>query len=263
MPYANIELTVEESGIARLVLNRPEQRNAMTPDMGREVEDAVWRLNEDDAVRVVVIRGQGKAFCSGADLKSLAKEAGVEKSGEGLDGESRFYRLFLSIRTLRVPTIAAINGAAIGAGMCFAMGADMRVMHETAKVGMTFVRLGIHPGMGGTWTLPRLVGPALATELICSGRLVEAEEALSIGLVNRVAGDDFDQVVDGLAGEIAACAPVAVRASLETLRGSLTRTLDEALEIEASTQAMTFQTEDAAEGMKAILEKRKPLFKGR
>lgn len=263
MPFETIELTIEEGGIARLTLNRPEQRNAMTSAMGHEVEEAVKQINGDGRVRVVIVRGAGKAFCSGADLGDLAHEAGIAEEREGLGGEGNFYRLFLSIGSLRVPTIAAMNGHAIGAGLCFALGADLRVMHKKAKVGMTFVKLGIHPGMGGTWNLPRLVGSAMAAELMYTGRLVGAEEALALGLVNRVAGDEFDSIVEELAEQIRSNAPIAVQAVKETLRGTETRSLEEALEMESEAQAMTFRTEDAAEGVRSILEKRTATFHGR
>ncbi len=263
MSFTSILFEVDGRGVGRIVLNRPDRRNAMTAEMGAEVRQAVERANADDGVRVLVISGAGTAFCSGADLESLAREAGVRKDGAGLGGEGSFYRSFLSIASLRVPSIAAINGHAVGAGLCFALGADLRVMHERAKVGMTFVRLGIHPGMGGTWNLPRLVGPAAAADLLYSGRLVGAAEALALGLVNRVAGDDFGEVVEDLAAQIAASAPLAVRALKETLRGGGTRSLEETLDVEARAQAMTFRTADAAEGLAALLEKRPARFQGR
>ena len=263
LSYEHILLEVEQGGVARLLLNRPEQRNAMTRAMGQEVRDAVERLDADDSVRVVVVGGTGSSFCSGADLHDLAQEAGISQDREGLGGERDFYRLFLSITSLRVPTIAAIQGHAIGAGLCFALGADLRVMHERAKLGMTFVRLGIHPGMGATHHLPRLLGPALAAELFYTGRLIEAPEALERGLVNRVAGEDFDAVVDELAGQIQGNAPLAVRAVKETLRGSEGRTLEEALAVEGAAQAATFASRDAAEGIQAMLERRRARFEGR
>jgi len=260
--FETIRLTTHE-GIARLVLNRPHELNAMTPSMGQEIRTAVDQLNSDDAVRVVVVRGEGRAFCSGANLKTLGKEAGVSDDGQGLGGGAAFYRLFLSVRDLRVPSIAALNGHAIGAGFCFALGCDLRVMHANAKVGMTFVKLGIHPGMAATWNLPRLIGPTRAADLLYTGRILGAEECLSLGIVNRVAGEDFDVVVDELAGEIAASAPLAVRALKQTLRASERFTIDEALEAEAARQAKTFATADAAEGIRAVIEKRKPDFHGR
>jgi enoyl-CoA hydratase/carnithine racemase len=212
---------------------------------------------------VVVIRGAGKGFCSGASLGTLGAETSSGSGEEGLGGSENFYRAFLSIRDLRVPSIAAINGHAIGAGFCFALGADLRVMHREAKAGMTFVRLGIHPGMAATWTLPRLVGPSAAADLLYTGRLLGAEEALALGIAGRIAGDDFDAVVEETATAIASSAPVAVRALKQTLRGSETRSIDDALVREASAQGMTFATADAAEGISAMREKRTAVFVGR
>lgn len=257
-------LLVTKGGpVGRITLNRPEERNAMTPRMGREMRRAVDELNADDAVRVVVITGAGKGFCSGANLATLGAEAGSGSGDEGLGGGENFYRAFLSVRDLRVPSIAAINGHAVGAGFCFSLGADLRVMHRDAKVGMTFVRLGIHPGMAASWTLPRLIGAARAADLLYTGRLIGAEEALALGVANRIAGDDFDDVVTELAGAIASAAPVAVRTLKQTLRGSEDRSIDDALVREASVQAVTFTTSDAAEGIQAMREKRAPVFTGR
>lgn len=256
-------LVTAEGGIGRITINRPAERNAMTPFMGREITKAVAELNADESVRVVVIRGAGKGFCSGADLRTLGAETGAAGADEGLGGSENFYRAFLSIRDLVVPSIAAINGHAVGAGYCFALGADLRVQHRDAKVGMTFVRLGIHPGMAATWTLPRLVGPSVAADLLYTGRLLGAEEALGLGLANRIAGDDFDEVVEEMAGAIASAAPVAVRSLKQTLRGSEGRTIDDALTREAGAQGMTFTTADAAEGIEAMREKRTPVFRGR
>lgn len=261
MSFEQIQVT-KGGSIGRITLHRPAERNAMTPVMGREITRAVAEINADDDVRVVVITGSGKGFCSGADLRTLGAEAGSGED-EGLGGGENFYRAFLSIRDLRVPSIAAINGHAVGAGFCFALGADLRVMHRDARVGMTFVRLGIHPGMAATWNLPRLVGPAAAADLLYTGRMIGAEEALALGVVNRIAGDDFEDVVAELAGQIASSAPLAVRETRRTLRASETRTIDEALSHEASVQAVTFTTEDAAEGIRAMREKRPPQFRGR
>ena len=272
MSFEQIQV-IRDGFVGRITLHRPAERNAMTPQMGREISRAVEQMNSDDNVRVVVITGSGKGFCSGADLRTLGAEA---KSGEassdetssveaeeGLGGGENFYRAFLSIRDLRVPSIAAINGHAVGAGFCFALGADLRVMHTDAKVGMTFVRLGIHPGMAATWTLPRLVGPAVAADLLYTGRLFGAQEALALGVANRIAGDDFQAVVDEMAEQIASAAPLAVRETKQTLRGSGARTIDDALTREASVQAVTFTTADAAEGIQAMREKRKASFVGR
>ena len=261
---ADLITTQVADGIATLTLNRPDARNAMTAEMGRRVDAAVDALNARDDVRVVIVTGAGRAFSSGGDLDSLAREAGLSESGEGLDGGASFYRLFLSVGRLAVPSIAAINGHAIGAGLCFALACDLRVMHAQAKVGMTFVKIGIHPGMAATWNLPRLVGPAKAADLLYTGRLVDAHEALAMGLVSRVAGDaEFASTVDELARSIAANGPVAIRALKETLRGTATRTIEEAVVREADAQAGTFKSSDAREGILAIKEKRAPRFSGR
>jgi enoyl-CoA hydratase/carnithine racemase len=262
MSFEQIQVT-KQGPVGRITLDRPAERNAMTPQMGREIVQAVERMNADEEVRVVVVTGAGKGFCSGADLRTLGAEAGSGSGDEGLGGGENFYRAFLSIRDLRVPSIAAINGHAVGAGFCFALGADLRVMHRDARVGMTFVRLGIHPGMAATWTLPRLIGPSAAADLLYTGRLIGAEEALALGIASRVAGDAFEEVVDETAGAIASAAPLAVRSLKQTLRASETRTIDEALHREASEQAITFTTADATEGIAAMREKRPPVFRGR
>ncbi len=262
MSFEQIDVT-KDGPIGRITLNRPAERNAMTPQMGREMVRAVETLNGDDDVRVVIITGAGKGFCSGADLRTLGAEAGSGDADEGLGGGESFYRAFLSIRELRVPSIAAINGHAVGAGFCFSLGADLRVMHKDARVGMTFVRLGIHPGMAATWNLPRLIGPSAAADLLYTGRMIGADEALALGVANRVAGDDFDAVVAELASAIASAAPIAVRSLKQTLRSGDSRTIDEAIAREASEQAITFTTADAAEGIGAMREKRPPVFRGR
>lgn len=256
-----------EGGITRLVLDSPEDRNAMTPAMGEAIQAAVAEINADSNSRVVVVRGAGKAFSAGGNLERLRADAEAGQSGgrssDGIGGGRSFYKLFLSIRDLEVPSIAAINGHAIGAGLCFALGCDLRIVHEKAKLGMTFVKLGIHPGMAATWNLPRIIGSARAAELLFTGRLIDGREAAEIGLASRVAGDDFDQVVDDLAGQIASSAPIAVKALKQTLRGTFDRDIEEAIAIEADAQAMTFETRDALEGITAIQEKRSPEFGNR
>ncbi len=261
MSFKQIKL---ETGaqIARLTLNRPAERNAMTPDMGLEIREAVNIINKCQAARVAIISGAGQSFCSGADLRTLGAETGSGQAGEGLGGGERFYRLFLSIRDLRVPSIAAVNGHAIGAGFCLAIAADLRVIRRSAKIGATFVKLGIHPGMAATWNLPRLIGPANAAELLYTGRVIDGDEAMAMGLANQVAGEDFEHAVESLAEEISSSAPIALRELKSTLARTFDRGIDEALKHEAEVQARTFQSEDAAEGIAAILAKRKPEFRG-
>ncbi len=255
-------LTARRGHVATLTLNRPAQRNAMTLEMGGELSAAVEQLNGDDDIRVVVVTGAGKAFSAGGDLKTLATEAGIAEGGPAFGGGRAFYRAFLSVRDLRVPTIAAINGHAIGAGLCLALACDLRVAHHEARMGMTFVRLAIHPGMAATWTLPRLVGPARAADLLYTGRVITASEALELGLVNRLAGDDFTSEVSKLADAIAANGPLAVRALKQTLAASAGNSIEDSIGMEADAQARTFETADAQEGLRAALAKRDPQFRG-
>jgi enoyl-CoA hydratase len=176
----------------------------------------------------------------------------------------RFYKLYLSVREVPFPTIAAINGTAIGAGLCVALGCDMRIAAKDAKLGLNFVRLGIHPGMGATWTLPRLVGPALAAELLFTGQLLEGEEAARIGLVNRaVPADEVLPTALTLARRIAESAPLPVRGTKQALAQSLDVSLDAQLGFEAEQQSRNYETRDLREGIDAVRDKRSPKFEGR
>jgi enoyl-CoA hydratase len=175
-----------------------------------------------------------------------------------------FYARYLSIRGLPIPTIAAINGHGIGAGLCIALACDMRIAVAGAKMGMTFTRLAIHPGMGGTYFLPRLVGTARACELFFTGRVFDADEAERLGLVNRtVAPENFNAAVDELATEIAKSGPIAVRMTKRAIYRGVEHSLEDMLEYEGLNQGMTFRTQDAREGVTAIMEKREPKFTGR
>lgn len=263
MSFEHIQLS-HQGPITRLTLNVPSQLNAMTPAMGAEIRDAVPLINGRDETRVVIVRGSGRAFSAGGSLKSIQEEVSEDPgAGPGLGGGANFYRLYLSVRDLEAPSIAAINGHAIGAGLCFALGCDMRLIKTGARVGMTFVKLGIHPGMAATWTLPRLIGPARAAELLYSGRLIGAATAVEWGIASREADGDFDQVVEDLALEIAAAGPIAVKATKRTVRGTFERTLGEALDLESAEQEVTFRTADAREGVQALTERRSPRFEGR
>jgi enoyl-CoA hydratase/carnithine racemase len=265
MTFESILLS-REGEVATLTLNRPEARNAMTPAMGEEVRAAVEEVRADASVRVLVVTGAGKAFSGGGDLTMLAHDAGVRgTTGAGMGGPPReFYARFLSVASLPCPTIAAINGHAIGAGLCFALACDLRIAAADAKMGMTFTALGIHPGMGATYFLPRLIGTARACDLLFSGRIVDAAEAERIGLVNRVAARaDFPGAVRAMAAEIAAAGPIAVRFVKRAIYRGVTHSLDDALDLESAQQSATFQTADAREGITAVIEKRRPRFTGR
>jgi len=260
--------------IALLTLNDPARLNAMTEDMGRGLAAAVAELRGDDSLRAVVLRGAGRAFSAGGDLEMLARmgEAGRSESGaaqrkiraDHRAAMSRFYRLFLCIRELPQPCIAALNGHAIGAGCCVALACDLRIAAQEAKLGLNFARLGIHPGMGATWILPRLIGPARAAELLYTGRLVSGAEAEHMGLVSRALpqSDVLDSAL-ALAEEVAASAPLAVRGVKRSLAASEQASLDEQLDAEAQEQSLCYESADLAEGLRAIREKRAPNFNGR
>jgi len=264
MAYEHIALT-REDGVVTLTFNRPESRNSMTPAMGDEVIRAVKEISADREARVVVLTGAGKAFSSGGDLSMLARDAGVSQEGSSMGGSPRdFYNQYLTVRQLPMPTIAAINGHAIGAGLCIALACDLRIAVSDAKMGMTFTRLGIHPGMGGTWSLPRLIGTARAAELFFTGRVIDATEAERLGIVSRaLSRDEFPAAVQSLAREIAAAAPIVNRMLKKSIYRGVTHTLDEMLDYESINQGITFSTEDAREGIRAVMEKREPHFKGR
>jgi enoyl-CoA hydratase len=266
MVYENIRVTHEE-GIVTLAFNRPETRNAMTPAMGAEIVHAVEELRGDPSVRVCVLTGSGKAFSSGGDLSMIARDTGARSGGEAptmAGAPHEFYQRYLAVRRLPVPTIAAINGHAIGAGLCVALACDLRLAVADAKLGMTFTKLGIHPGMGATYFLPRLIGTARACELFFTGRVFDAAEAERLGIVNRVAArEDFAGAVRALAEEIAAAAPIPVRMVKKAIYRGVRDDLDEMLDYESLNQGMTFLTADAREGISAILEKRVPKFVGK
>ena len=188
-------------GVALLVLDNPDQRNAMSDAMTEAWSAAVADLAGDPTVRAVVVTGEGSAFCSGGDTSWIASEPDAT-----VDDLRRrmlpFYRAWLAIRSLEVPTIAAVNGAAIGAGLCLALACDIRYAATSARLGVPFVKLGMHPGMAATWSLPEVVGPAAARDLLLTGRLVGADEALRLGLVSRVIDDAtfLDEVLAVAAG---------------------------------------------------------------
>jgi enoyl-CoA hydratase len=250
-------------GVALLVLDNPELRNAMSDEMTSSWVAAVAELAADASVRAVVVTGEGSAFCSGGNTSWIAGEpdATVDRLRSRM---LPFYRAWLSIRQLEVPTIAAVNGAAIGAGLCLALACDLRYAASGARLGVPFVKLGMHAGMGGTHLLPEVVGEAHARDLLLTGRVVDAEEALRIGLVSRVLPHDgfLDEVLETAAG-IARNAPIATRLTKLALLDGGHADLETALQWEALAQPVTLATEDLQEGIRASREKRPPEFRGR
>ena len=269
MPRELVRLE-RDGPLATLTLCDPERRNAMTRAMGEACAAHAAELARDPDVRAVVLTGAGEAFSAGGDLDFLASLAAAGLADPGGPTRQRnrdtmhaFYQLFLAVRDIPCPTIAALNGAAVGAGLCVALACDLRIAARDARLGLNFVRLGIHPGMGATWTLPRLVGSARAAELLFTGRLVDGEEAERIGLVNRaVAREAVLPKALSLAGAIAEAAPRAVRGARAALARSEAASLDDQLAFEAARQAECYETRDLQEGLAAARERRAPRFRG-
>lgn len=258
---------VEEhgGGVVVVTLNDPDRRNAMTYDMGEALHATFTSLAARDDLRCAVLTGAGTAFSAGGDLAMLEEHARrAREEGSDASGPMRsFYGLFLSVRELPVPVVAAVNGHAVGAGACVALACDLVVVAEDAKFGLNFVRVGIHPGMGGSWLLPHLTDPQRAAELLYTGRLASGAEAASYGLAleSLPAARVLPRALE-LAGEVATSAPQAVRQlkrSLLTVRG---RTLEEQLTVEAANQAENYRTDDVVEGLAAARERRGPRFRG-
>lgn len=253
-----------EDGVGRITLNRPEKLNSFIGDMRDRIGDALEVLADDDAVRVVVITGRGRAFCSGADVEYLAELVEGEKRAEARRLVEAGRRVARTVVEAPKPVIAALNGPAAGGGANLALACDLRIASDRAAIGQTFTRIGLHPDWGGTYFLPRLVGPARAAELIFTGRMVGAEEAVRMGLVNRVVSHDrFRAEVGQLAQRLSAKPALPLRRAKEALRRSLSSSLEEMLDFEVEAQMECFHTEDAREGIRAFLEKRDAEFGGR
>lgn len=254
---------VEIAPVARITLNRPDKQNAMSAEMGAAFSDAIRQVNASDVPRVVLIQGAGRAFSAGGDFSLI--EGNSKKAPEQNRREMpEFYWSFLSVIRLKMPSIAVIQGAAVGAGLCMAMACDMRLAAREAKLGANFVKVGLHPGMGGSLLLPRLVGPAKAAELLLSGKLIDGGEAERIGLVNRaVPRDELPALADEFASSIASSAPIAVAQTKETLTRPLLDALDAQLAREAECQAVDFASSDLGEAVAAFRAGRAPVFSGR
>ena len=260
--YQHLRLDRPSPGVVRLTLDNPEMRNAMSDEMTASWVRAIDDIAADGSVRAVVVTGEGSAFCSGGNTGWISSEP--DASVDHLRTRMMpFYRAWLSIRKLEVPTIAAVNGHAIGAGLCLALACDVRYAATGAKLGVPFVKLGMHAGMAGTFLLPNVVGPAHARDLLLTGRVVEADEALHIGLVSRViASESFDTEVLDIAAGIATTAPIATKLTKIALADGGHADFESALQWEALAQPMTLATADLQEGIRASREKRAPVFEG-
>ncbi|KWX04192.1 enoyl-CoA hydratase [Carbonactinospora thermoautotrophica] len=252
-----------DSGIVLVTLDLPERRNAMSAPMTESWRRLMDELRSDRSVRCVVVTGAGTAFCSGGDTGWIGSEPDATVD-QLRDRMLPFYRTWLSIRDLEVPTIAAINGPAVGAGACLALACDLRYAAEDAKIAVPFTALGLHPGMAATWLLPEVAGLAVARELLLTGRAVTGTEAVGLGLVNRVfPGEKLLDEVVGVAERVAGMAPIATRLTKVALANGGHASLEDALRWEALAQPVTLATEDLHEGLRAQREKRRPRFSGR
>lgn len=255
----------QEGPVVTLTMNRPESRNALSgPDPIEEIEDACRRITADPSVRVAILTGSGSAFSAGGDLKAMVD--GVE-NGQKTPAQIRrmfldgIHRIPLALYYLEVPTIAAVNGPAIGAGMDLACMCDLRIASEGARFAESFVKLGLIPGDGGAWLLSRLVGRAKASELAFTGETIDAAEALRIGLVSKVvpAASLLEQA-NLLARKVAANPGVALRLTKQLLREADDASFRQVLESSAAKQGMALHSAAHAEAVRAMAGKRAPRF---
>jgi enoyl-CoA hydratase/carnithine racemase len=261
-------LVLEKRGhVGLLTLNRPESLNALgAPGDGDAVAQVCEQVNADQDIRCVVLTGAGRAFSAGGDVKAMkARQGAFAGSGIAIrEGYRRnIHRIVRSIYGLEVPSIAAVNGAAIGLGCDVACMTEIRICAENARFGVTFLKLGLIPGDGGAWLLPRTIGMSRAAELLFTGDVIDAATAQAWGLVSRVVPADslLDEAIT-LANRIAVQPPHALRLAKTLLRQGQTASYDTLMEMSAAAQALAHLTEDHMEGVDAILEKREPAFKG-
>jgi enoyl-CoA hydratase/carnithine racemase len=258
----------KRGGVALLTFDRPETLNALgAPGDGDAVASVCAEVNADRSLRCAVLTGAGRAFSAGGDVKAMQARSGAF-AGSAVElreqYRSNIHRLVRAIHGLEVPLVAAVNGPAIGLGCDVACLADMRLAADTARFGATFLKLGLIPGDGGAWILPRVVGMSRAAELLYTGRTIDAATAAEWGLVSRVAPAAMlmDEAF-ALAESIAQQPPHALRLAKALLRQGQTATFDTILEMSAAVQAISHHTEDHMEGVNALIEKRDPAFKGR
>lgn len=252
----HLTVTWHEPGIAEVVLNNPDQRNAMSDPMTAAWELTMNHLERAVDLRAVLVRGEGSAFCAGGDLSWLG-EQGASTVPDISARMDRFYRAWLTVRRLEVPVVAYINGPAVGAGAAVALACDIRWAAPTARFSVPFTRLGLHPGMATTYLLTDVVGPAMAKDLLLTSRWLDAEAMRACGLVTAML--DEGDVLDAM-GEIAANGPLAVRLTKRGL--GQVGSIEQALRWDALAQPVTMTTAEVREGLAAAQERRLPNFGG-
>jgi enoyl-CoA hydratase/carnithine racemase len=257
------EVLVERDGhVATLVLNRPDRLNAISGPMLEQLSQRLLELDADREVRVIVLTGAGRGFCAGLDLEDAASGAGIGGGNLPARFDVRSAPPVV-LHAIDTPTICALNGGAAGYGMDLALGCDLRIASDTAKLAAAFTKRGVLPESGGTWLLPRLVGWARAAEIIFTGRTLSAAQCLELGLVNEVVPQaELAARTRAVAREIADNAPLAVQASKRMLRSALSEEFDDHVHHVYLQLLPLFRSKDFREGMLAFLEKRKPTFEG-
>ena len=250
--------------VATLTLNRPDRLNALGGTLREDLYTAIMAIGTNPEVGAVVITGAGRGFCSGGDVKSMSEK---DQAGQSSTTRERMSperdRCVLAMRDCPKPIIAAVNGAAAGAGMNLALACDIRIASTAAKFSQAFVKRGLAPDWAGSYFLPRVVGTAKACELIFTGDSLDANEALRLGIVNSVvAPEELLKTAHALASRIAAGPPVAIALSKRAIYRNLEAGLRESLEFETFAQVVCKDTEDSKEGVRAFMEKRAPVFKG-
>ena len=259
------ELLYEKDGpIATLTLNRPERMNTISGPMLAELSEKLLTANADRDVRAIILTGSGRAFCAGLDLQDATSGTGI--GGGGSLGTTLDLRDAppTVLHKLDTPVICALNGGAAGYGMDLALGCDIRIAGQRAKLAAAFTKRGVLPESGGTWILPRLVGWAKAAEIIFTGRTLDADQCLALGLVNQVVPEaSLMEATRALANEIAANAPLAVQSAKRMMRIGLSEQFDDHVHHVFLQLLPLFQSQDFREGMKSFLEKRDPKFQGK
>jgi 2-(1,2-epoxy-1,2-dihydrophenyl)acetyl-CoA isomerase len=257
MTYQLLHLE-KQNAVGILRFNRPAQLNAFDIAMIQEAPAALRELLADDSVRVVVITGNGKGFCAGADVNLLQELGSTGDIARGKTLVSTGSEMVEMIHAADKPVIAAINGPAAGGGAGIALACDIRVMAQSASLGFTFIRIGLHPDLGCTYFLPRLVGPAKAAELMMTGEMIAAEEALRLGMVNHVVPDaELMATTLKLAAAIAEKSPLALRLLKKGMHQTLEQSLDAMLKYEIYSQMLCFESKEAAEAIQKFLSARK------
>jgi enoyl-CoA hydratase len=261
MPYSHILFQVEESGIALLTVNRPEKLNALSGAVIGELADAFGRVANDPAIRAAILTGAGeKAFVAGADIGELAALSPYDARGFALRGQA----VLRQLETCGKPSVAAVNGFALGGGLELAMACTVRFASEDARLGQPEVKLGIIPGYGGTQRLPRLVGRGRAMELLLAGDPIPAAEAYRIGLVNAVMPrEELLDYCRAWLGKVLGNGPLALGLVMDAVDTGLESGLEEGLRFEAAAFGVSAATEDSKEGTRAFLEKRRAAFTGK